>query len=251
MNARPSRVALGLVPLVAGLGVWQLLATSDSPYAPPPSAWWQALTQMQEAGTLLPAVASTLETVAVALAVAAVLGTALGLAIGSVPALQRALGPTMEFWRTMPPPAIVPAAALLLGLGRTMAVVVIVLAAVWPIVLNTVAGVRAIHPVLLESTRVLHVPPRTRVLQVLGPAVLPWVLLGLRVATPVCIIVTLLVEMLTGSAGVGALLLQAERDFLSAQAFALLVVVGLLGLAINLVVLSLDRWVMLRRPPRR
>jgi ABC-type nitrate/sulfonate/bicarbonate transport system permease component len=132
-----------------------------------------------------------------------------------------------------------------------MAVVVIVLAAVWPIVLNTVAGVRAIHPVLLESTRVLHVRRRTRVLQVLGPAVLPWVLLGLRVATPVCIIVTLLVEMLTGSAGVGALLLRAERDFLSAQAFALLVVVGLLGLAINLMVLSLDRWVMSRRPPRR
>jgi ABC-type nitrate/sulfonate/bicarbonate transport system permease component len=105
--------------------------------------------------------------------------------------------------------------------------------------------------VLLESARVLHVPTRTRVLGVLGPAVLPWVLLGLRVATPLCIIVTLLVEMLTGSAGVGALLLQAERDFLSAQAFALLVVVGLLGLAINLVVLSLDRWVMRGRPPRR
>jgi ABC-type nitrate/sulfonate/bicarbonate transport system permease component len=127
---------------------------------------------------------------------------------------------------------------------------VVVFAAMWPIALNTAAAVRALHPILLDSARALHLAPAARVRKVYAPALVPGLLLGVRVAAPVCLIVTLLVEMLTGATGVGALLLQAQRNFVSEQAFGLLIVVGVLGFAVNAGVRLVERSVLTRWPPR-
>jgi ABC-type nitrate/sulfonate/bicarbonate transport system permease component len=241
---------VGLLPLVVLLGAWQLLAPARSAFLPPPSTWWDALTWLAGAGTLFPAIRATAETFALALAVTIAAGSVVGLAIGASRRALRAGGPLLEFLRAMPPPAVVPAAALLLGFGRTMAVVVVVFAAMWPIALNTAAAVRALHPILLDSARALHLAPAARVRKVYAPALVPGLLLGVRVAAPVCLIVTLLVEMLTGATGVGALLLQAQRNFVSEQAFGLLIVVGVLGFAVNAGVRLVERSVLTRWPPR-
>jgi len=239
----------GLVPLVLLLGAWELLATADDPYFPPPSSWWDAVQRLSADGTLLPAIRATAETFALALGVAVVVGSLVGLAIGASPRVRRVTSPLVEFCRTMPSPAIVPMAALLIGLGRTMAVVVVVFAAVWPIVLNTAAAVRSLPPVMLETARALHLSGRARITKVLAPALVPGLLLGVRVATPLCVIVTLLVEMLTGAPGIGSLLLQAQRNFISAQAFGVLIVVGIFGYLVNASVASLERRVLRAWPP--
>jgi len=250
MNVRRRLVRLtGLLPLALLLGAWELLATADDPYFPAPSSWWVAVRRLSELGTLLPAIRATAETFALALAVAVVAGSLLGLAIGALPAMRRVTSPLVEFSRTMPPPAVVPMAALLIGLGRTMAVTVVVFAAVWPIVLNTAEAVRSLPAVLLETARALHLSRRARITKVLAPALVPGLLLGVRVATPLCVIVTLLVEMLTGAPGIGSLLVQAQRNFISAQAFGLLIVVGIFGFLINTGVAALEQRVLRAWPP--
>lgn len=250
MTARgPSRL-LGVLPLVLGLTLWQVMGTSASPYAPKPSTWWRAVERLDESDLLVPALRATFETFLLSLAVAVAVGSLVGLAIGASRRLQRTTGPLLELCRTMPPPAIVPLAALLIGLGRAMGVAVVVFAAIWPIVLNTAAAVRSVHPVLLDAARTLQLSPIRRAQKVLAPALVPGMLVGVRVAAPICVIVTLLVEMLTGGTGAGALLLQAQRNFVASQVFGLLVVVGVFGFAVNASVGYVERRILRAWPPR-
>jgi ABC-type nitrate/sulfonate/bicarbonate transport system permease component len=240
----------GAAPLTLLLVVWELVGDPSSPYFPPPSTWWDAVRLLDDSGLLLPALGETAQTFALALVAAVLVGSVLGLAIGALRPVERATGPLIEFCRTLPPPAIVPVAVLLIGLGRSMAVVVVVFAAVWPIVLNTAAAVRSLSPVTQDMARTLGLSPGGRVRKVLAPALVPGLLLGIRVATPLCVIVTLLVEMLTGTSGIGSLLVQAQRNFITPQAFGLLVVVGMFGFLVNTGVGLIERRVLRAWPPR-
>jgi ABC-type nitrate/sulfonate/bicarbonate transport system permease component len=240
---------VGLTPLAVGLVLWQLLGSDDSPYVPRPSTWWPALHELPAGSSVGASLRATAETFLLALGVAIAVGTAVGLAVGASSRVRRVTRPVLEFLRSMPPPAVVPAAALILGFGRSMAVTTVVLAAVWPIVLNTVASVEGMHSVLRDATTTLRLPAHVRVRRVLAPALVPGLLLGVRVATPVCVIVTLLVEMLTGRSGIGHLLLQAEQNLMPAQTFGLLIVVGAFGLLINAVVAGIEHRVMRLWPP--
>lgn len=241
---------LGILPLVILLGALQTLGDPASPYLPPPTSWWVAIMDLIDAGRLTTGLLATASTFVIALLVAIAIGSLIGLAIGSSRRFDRLTGPLVEFSRAMPPPAIVPVAILLIGFGRSMAVPVVVFTAMWPIVLNTATAVRSIHPVLSDAARTVNLPVTTRVRKVLFPALLPGLLVGLRVAAPLCIIVTLLVEMLSASGGIGALLIEAQRSYLSARAYGLLVVVGLMGFAVNTGVVAIERSVLQAWPPR-
>ena len=135
MAALPS--ARGLLPLVALLSVWQLLQTGNSPYFPPPSDWWNGLVLLAKSGRLYPALSATTLTLLLGLAVAVTMGAGVGLLMGVSPRLNRAVGPLLEFLRAIPPPAIVPVAILFMGYDERMKLTVVVLAAIWPIILNT------------------------------------------------------------------------------------------------------------------
>ena len=132
----------GLLPLVILLIVWELVGSPDSPFFPAPSSWWPALFVRGQGDTILPAIFDTIRTFGLGLVIATILGVALGLGVGASRRIGRAVGPTFEFARALPPAAIVPVATLLLGFDETMKVVVVVLAALWPILLNTTSGVR-------------------------------------------------------------------------------------------------------------
>jgi len=89
-----------------------------------------------------------------------------------------------------------------------------------------------------------------RIRLIVIPSVMPSILLGIRIALPLCIVLTLLVEMLTSIEGIGALMIAAQRNFQSGQVYGLLVLVGLFGFLIN-TVFSVVQTVILRRwPPR-
>src|SRR5262249_19286027 len=129
--------ARGLVPLLAVLAAWQALAPGPSAYFPAPLEWWKAAVALWGSGQLWPAFVTTVTTFAEGLAIAVVIGAALGIAIGAWRPVEHALGPLLEFMRAVPPPVTVPVAALLLGYGITMKLTVVVLSAIWPILLNT------------------------------------------------------------------------------------------------------------------
>jgi ABC-type nitrate/sulfonate/bicarbonate transport system permease component len=239
--------ARGLVPLVAVLAAWQLLAPGPSAYFPAPLEWWRAAVALGRSGQLWPAFAATVTTFAEGLAIAVAIGAALGIAIGASRPAERSLGPLLEFMRAVPPPVTVPVAALLLGYGLTMKLTVVVLSAVWPILLNTSSSAARVEPLLFDVSRTFRLPAARRIGQIVAPSTVPSLLLGIRVAIPLAIVVTLLVEMLTSLPGVGALMIQAQRNFQSAQVYALLVMVGLFGFAVNdlfvvVEAISLRRW---------
>ncbi|OAE96333.1 hypothetical protein AYJ54_36875 [Bradyrhizobium centrolobii] len=239
----------GLVPLIAMLSLWQVLGDPRSPYFPPPSEWAAALVVRTTAGDLLPAVLVTFQSVTVALVLATALGVGIGRLIGASPLLARCLGPTLEFLRTLPPPTIVPVAALIIGVNDAMKLFVITFAALWPVLLNTTSGVRSLHPTLLEATRSLQLGAFARTTKVFLPALLPSILTGVRVAAPLAIIVSLLAEMLTLMPGLGALLLMAQRNFNAAEVFGLLAVVGAFGFTLNAALAAFESWALM--PQRR
>lgn len=231
----------GLLPLALALVVWQLVGDPDSPYYPPPSTWWTALSQLQRDGVLLPALGQTMRTFFLALAIAIVVGAGAGAAVGASRASGRAVEPLFELMRTTPPPVIVPIAILIIGSTSTMMTAVVAFAALWPVLLNSAAAMRAVPAVRLEGARSLRLSRAERLFKVVLPSLTPGIMLGLSVAAPLALIVTLVVELLSASGGLGDLLLTAQRSFDAAGVFGLLAVAACVGLALNAVVGELER----------
>jgi len=239
----------GLLPLGLLLVLWQLTAARLPLYFPPPTDWAVGLRELWDAGLLLPAAAATVRTFGLGLGAAIVLGTAVGLAVGASPAVDRALRPTLEFARAMPPAAVVPIATLLLGFTATMKVVVVTSAALWSILLNTRSGLRQVDPVLLDAARSLHLRGSERLRKVVLPALLPSVFVGVRIAAPVALVITLLVEILTQVDGIGALIGLSQRNFQFARGYGLILVAALFSLAVNALVSTLQEYVLRHHPP--
>lgn len=182
------------------------------------------------------------------LGVAAAMGTLLGLVVGASRQVDRALGPTLEFARAMPPAAVVPIAALLIGYTATMKIVVVTFAAIWSILLNTRAGVRSLDPVLLDTARCLHLNRFDSSRKCVLPALLPSIFLGVRVAAPVALVITLLVEILTRVNGVGALIATAQRSYLAGQVYGLILLAGLFSFLVNGLVSMVQAYALRNRP---
>lgn len=240
----------GLLPLILGLVLWQAIGSAGSPYFPPPSSWAPALVELADRGVLWPAAEATLTTVFVSLAMATVTGALLGALVGASPKVDRALGPTFEFARATPPAVLVPIATLLLGYDGTMKVALVTLAAIWSILLNTAAGVRTLNPTLLDTARSLQLGRFDRLRKVIAPALMPSIFLGIRVAAPIALVITLLVEFLTQVPGLGGLIATSQRTFRSAQVYGLIVVAGLISLMINALVAAVEGYVFRYRPRR-
>ena len=238
----------GLLPLAVLLVAWELRASDSSPYFPPPSQWVDGLADLWNSGTLWRAAVQTLSTFAIALAVATVVGTLLGLVLGASRTADRALGPTFEFARAMPPAAVVPIAALLIGYDTTMKVVVVTFAAIWSVLLNTRAGVRSLDPVLLDTARCLRLNAFDTSRKCVLPALLPSIFLGVRVAAPVALVITLLVEIVTRFDGIGALIATAQRHYLAGQVYGLILVAGLFSFLVNGLVSILQTYAFRNRP---
>lgn len=240
----------GLLPLALFLIAWQVLHPGRSPYFPPPSEWWSSIVVLVEKGLLFPALGATLRTFVYGLAIAALLGGTVGILVGISRPVGRALGPLLEFCRAIPPPVVVPVAVLLLGYDESLKLLVVTWAAVWPILLNTASAAMLVDPLLLDVASTFRLKPAKTIRKVIVPAVIPPFLLGVRVAVPLAIIVTLLIEMLTLLPGIGGLIVTAQREYQSAQVYGLLVLVGLLGFVLNNAFVVIEGLLLSHWPPR-
>lgn len=240
----------GLLPLIVLLGIWELTGSARSPYFPRPSTWPAALSDLWTSGALLPAAGATITTFVLALSLAIVLGTLLGLLAGGVRTIDRALNPTLEFARAMPPAAVIPIATLLIGYNEQMKVAVVTSAAIWPILFNSRAALRRLDPVLIETARSLHLTTPQRLRRITVPALLPGIFLGVRIGGPIALVVTLLVEFLTQVDGIGGLIATAQRSYLSDQVWGLILVAGLFSLLVGGLIAALERRTLRHRPTR-
>lgn len=235
----------GLLPLVVLLAVWQLAGNQHSPFFPPPSRWWTALSDLQGSGRLWPAVGTTALTFILGLAIATAIGTVIGILIGSIRSSERALNPVLDYMRNLPVAALVPVAAILLGTNTHMAVTIVAFSAVWPVILNSRTGVRGLSPVLVSALENMRLGKWRRRAVLVGAA-LPSILVGIRVAAPLALVVAILAEFVTNLAGLGSLLVNAQQNFASAEVYGLLVVAGILAFVVNVGVNLLEAPVLHR-----
>jgi ABC-type nitrate/sulfonate/bicarbonate transport system permease component len=225
----------GLVPLVAALAIWQATGGSK-PNLPPPSQWWSALAALYDNGTLLPAIGQSLESFAIALVTATVVGAVLGYLVGRSRRTDQALGPTLEFLRFTPSTAIVPVVVLLVGYVESTKIIVVVLGSVWPILLQTRQAARSLSAESQDLARSLRMSRWRRLAKVQLPLVLPSIVHGVRVASPVCVIMVLLVEITTAVPGIGRLIAGAQQTFNTAATFGLIVLAAVLSFLVNILI---------------
>jgi sulfonate transport system permease protein len=238
---QPATSPRGLLPVVVGLAAWELVAAADSVFLPPPSEWFKALRRIHVLGTLTPALVQTVSTYAFGLAFAVVMGGVSGVAIGASRRVDATLSPSIAFLAAVPGAAVVPAAVLLLGPGQLSGVVIVALITSWPVLLAAAAATRAIPVVRLEMSRTLGLAPSRRWTRVVLPSLVPGFLLGVRVASAVALVVTLLVDVFGVGAGLGRLLIESQQRFESATAWGLVVVIGAFGYMTSSLFVWLDR----------
>jgi ABC-type nitrate/sulfonate/bicarbonate transport system permease component len=226
----------GLLPLAAGLMLWQMLGSGSTPYFPPPLDWLKSLETLRAAGKLWPALETTLTSFFIALLLSIVIGSILGILLGRSVLLDRLLGPTLEFGRTMPAGALVPVAVLIMGYTDSMTLFVVTLTSFWPILLNVRSATRRISPDRLDTARVLRLSWWATQRKILLPSVLPSIQLGAQIAAPVVLIIVLLVEILTQVSGIGREIALAQSTFRSATVYGLVALTGVLGLVVNWVI---------------
>jgi ABC-type nitrate/sulfonate/bicarbonate transport system permease component len=208
---------------------------------PAPSVVMQKLGSLFAGGSVLGPLGETLALLAVAYAGACVLAVATGLLMGRFVWVHGLLEPLVEVLRPLPKPALLPPLILFLGIGTPMKLTIIGLGVFFPVLVNTVQGVRGTEPVLLDMARTFgHGRART-LLTVVLPAALPMVLAGMRVSLGLGLVLVVIAEMLAGTGGVGFLILDMERSFRVPEMYAWIVILAVTGWALNAVFVRLER----------
>jgi ABC-type nitrate/sulfonate/bicarbonate transport system permease component len=238
----------GLIPIAVLLGIWQLVGDPHSLTTPAPSAWWPALKTVEESGQLWKAIVTTLEIFLAGLVISTLVGVALGVALGASRTVTQALGPLLEFCRATPAAALVPAAILLLHANNRTAVTIVVYGSMWPILLNTAAARAGLSPLRLDVARTLNMSWWERMRKIVLPSLIPEIAVGVRVAAPIALIITLLADHLVATQGLGYILVLYQQQFDAAEAFAMIAVIGILGILINMLLGSAERAILRRWP---
>jgi ABC-type nitrate/sulfonate/bicarbonate transport system permease component len=166
-------------------------------------------------------------------AAAAVVGVVLGTVIGSYRRVRAVCEPVLEFLRAVPPPVLVPVIILFAGIDDTMKIAVIASGCVWPILLNTVEGVRAVDSVMTETARSYGITGPARLRHVVLRSASPQIFAGLRQALSIGIILMVISEMSVSSNGLGFTIVQFQRNFAIPEMWTGILLLGLLGFVLS------------------
>jgi ABC-type nitrate/sulfonate/bicarbonate transport system permease component len=239
---------IGLVPLAIGLAIWEASSSADAISFPQPSSWWTAFKELERGGLLWTSLRSTMSTFLIAMVVATVLGVGAGVVIGFSGRLERTLTPLIDFFRTLPPPVIVPVLTLLLGITLKAGVAIVVISVIWPILLNTMGAVHEMPVTRREISSVLGVSRFAAFWKITVPSLLPGIAVGLRTSLSIGLVVTLLVDMIGSGGGIGRLLVTQQQLFDASSVWALLFLIGALGYALNLAVHGATTYLLRHHP---
>lgn len=234
--------ALRLVLPVSLLAVWwRASRESESLYFPPLAAIVIAFGDLWREGIVLEHVAPSVSRVVIGYAVASIVGVTLGIAVGLSRRLRETIEPVLEFARALPPPALVPAVILLLGIGGSAKVVVIISGAIWPVLLNTIVGVRSVDGVLRETAKIYGISGLTAVRALVLPGASPYIVAGMRQSVPIAVILMVVSEMFASTNGIGFAIIQFQRTFAIPEMWAGMVMLGLLGVTLSLAFALFER----------
>ncbi|MEH1031413.1 ABC transporter permease [Micromonospora profundi] len=235
--------AFGLPMLL--LVIWGLASTrATSGFFPDPLTIARAFLDTWVGPAFVEDVLPSLARLGLGVAASIVLGIAAGTVIGLAHWLRELLEPLLEFVRAIPPPVLIPVAMLLLGITDTMKVVVIVSGAVWPILLNTIEGVRATDSVMKETADSFQVTWWERLWFLVLPAASPRIMAGVRQALSVALILMVISEMFASSSGLGYRIAYFQRNYLIAEMWSGILLLGLVGILLAVLFGLVERRVL-------
>ena len=223
---------------------WFASAGSVDFYRPPLSKILVAFGDTWFSRRIVDDILPSLARLAVGYLAALVIGIALGVAIGSSRRLRAASEPVLEFLRAVPPPVLVPVLILFAGFGDLMKVLVIISGCVWPILLNTVEGVRGVDEVLADTCRAYNITGQSRLRRLVLRSASPQIMTGARQALSIGIILMVISEMFAAQSGLGFTVVQFQRGFQIPEMWSGVLLLGLLGVALSVMFRLVERLVL-------
>lgn len=224
--------------------VWEVvprLNLVDATFLPPLSqvlgSWWALATDGELAQHIQASMVRSLSGLGLAILVA----VPLGLLIGWYKPVAVVLGPLLEVFRNTAALALMPVFILILGLGETSKISIIVYGCAWPILLNTISGVRTVDPLLVKSARSMGLRPLRLFQKVVLPAAVPTIFTGIRLAGAYSILILIAAELAGAKAGLGYLINYAQQNFDIGAMYAGIITISAIGLAINQSLVYLER----------
>lgn len=238
------KVLTQTVVILLFLILWEAaprLGWVDAAFFPPLTrvlqAWWKMAVTGELFGHFRASILRSVSGFVLALLIA----IPLGLVIGWYRTAKDLLNPILELFRNTAALALLPVFMLLFGIGETSKIAIVLFACTWPILLNTIAAVRNVDPLLVKSARSLNFSPFQLFCKVVLPASVPTVFTGVRMAGTSAVLVLIAAEMVGAKQGLGYWITYAQYNFLTPEMYAGILTISLLGLAINQLLVSLER----------
>jgi nitrate/nitrite transport system permease protein len=240
-------LVLPLIGAIVMLGLWALASGTISTDLPSPAqAWRESRLYIQEPFAyrgeldqgILRFTALSLVLVAKGYILALLIGTPLGFMLGTSKTFSRAFDPIFQILRPVSPLAWLPLGLVLFSgfrenTSELAALFTIAVCAMWPTVLNTAVGVRAVPQDYLNVARVLRLSPLKTLFKILVPATLPYMFTGFRLSLGIAWLVIVAAEMLTGRPGVGGFLWQEYNSLIYSHIILCILVIGLVGFLLD------------------
>jgi len=226
--------AITCMSLTIAILAWEFFGRDINPvFGSYPSAIAVAFWQLVKSGQLIAALAQSLQAFVVGYAAAVVIGVPLGLLIGRSRVLEAAIGVFITGAYAMPLVALVPLLVLWLGLGFTVKACVVFLMAVFPIVINTWLGVRAVPKTLIEVGKSFVASDFTILRRIVLPATIPYIMAGIKLAVGRGVVAMVIAEFFTAISGLGAIIINAANAFDTAKMFVPVIVLMVVATALN------------------
>lgn len=250
-NNRSILVAISIASVGTGIGLWWLISFSglaNPALLPGPGKVINAFVEMTMDGTIFKHIAVSVARALGGFLLAAVIAIPLGILIGRSRWVFAIVDPWVEILRPVPPIAFLPLVVLWFGIGETSKLVVVAYGAMFPILINTVYGVRSIENSLIRAARALGASSRQIFYLVVLPAAVPSVVTGLRLGAGMAIFVLVAAELLGSSAGLGWLIMDSREHFFTDRIMVGIVSLGVVGYLINRGLLIAERLIVRWRP---
>ena len=244
----------GAVGILALAALWEAaprLGLINRSFLPPLSVVLWQLAALGATAEFWGYLASTARTWALGLAIATLAGVVAGLVIGLTPGARKFTHSTIEFLRPIPSVALIPGVILLFGSRYQSGVVLITYAAFWQVLLQMLYGLNDIDSVARDTSRSFRFSKFGFVRHVAWPTLLPFLFTGLRLAAAMALVLAVTAEMVIGSQGIGRGIVVAQASNATAEAYAFVLVAGLMGVAINMAARVLERRLLKWHPSVR
>ncbi|MBV6758813.1 ABC transporter permease [Rhodococcus opacus] len=238
------RILKPSIAIVAFLALWEIaprVGLVDEVFLPPFSTVIEAFFDLLQSGELWQHVSASLSRALIGFFVAIVIAIPLGIAIAWYRPVSDFLNPILELFRNTAALALLPVFILILGIGEESKIALVIYACTFPILLNTISGVRTVDPLLIKSASSLGLSPVRLFQKVVLPAAVPTIFTGIRMAAASSILVLIAAEMVGAKAGLGYLITASQFNFQIPNMYAGIVAISVLGLTINAVLVLIER----------